>query len=193
VEIRRSDMPLAQEKDQHFTYADYLTWPEDERWELIGGHPYAMTPAPSTRHQSVVLNLGVKLSTALRGHSCRCFVAPTDVVLSEVDVVQPDVLVVCDKAKITEANIQGAPDLVIEVASPATGLKDKREKKDLYEKYGVREYILVDPGLRCVERFFLGADGLYGKGEVFGPAERMTLLSLSDVSIDLSEVFEEAP
>ena len=186
-------MPLEEEKDRRFTYADYVTWPEDERWELIGGHPCAMTPAPSTRHQSVVLNLGVKLSTALRGHSCRCFVAPTDVVLSEVDVVQPDVLVVCDKAKITEANIQGAPDLVIEVASPATGLKDKREKKDLYEKYGVREYILVDPGLRCVERFFPSAEGLYCKGEVFGPAERMTLVSLSDVSIDLCEVFEEAP
>ena len=186
-------MPLEEEKDRRFTYADYVTWPEDERWELIGGHPYAMTPTPGTRHQTAVGNCFRILSNALRGHSCRCFVAPTDVVLSEVDVVQPDVLVVCDKAKITEANIQGAPDLVIEVASPATGLKDKREKKDLYEKYGVREYILVDPGLRCVERFFPSAEGLYCKGEVFGPAERMTLVSLSDVSIDLCEVFEEAP
>jgi Uma2 family endonuclease len=183
-------MPLAKEKGQRFTYADYVTWPENERWELIDGRPYDMTPAPSTRHQTVVLKLGTMLSTALGGSPCRCFVAPTDVVLSEYDVVQPDVLVVCDRARITDANIQGAPDLVIEVASPATGLKDKREKKNLYEKHGVREYILVDPGLRCVERFFLGTDGLYGKGDVFGTTERIQFLSLTEVSIDLQEVFD---
>jgi Uma2 family endonuclease len=185
-------MPLAKEKDQRFTYSDYVAWPENERWELIEGKPYDMTPAPSTRHQMVVLKLGTMLSTALAGSPCRCFVAPTDVVLSEYDVVQPDILMVCDKAKITEANIQGAPDVTIEVASPATGLKDKREKKNLYEKYGVREYILVDPGLRCVERFFLGPDGLYGKGDVFGTTEKVQLLSLTEISIDLQAVFEEA-
>lgn len=186
-------MPLAKEKDQLFTYADYATWPEDERWELIDGKAYAMTPAPSTRHQTVVGNCFRMLSTAIRGQSCRCFVAPTDVVLSHVDVVQPDVLVVCDQAKITEANIQGAPDLVVEVVSPSTGLKDKREKKDLYEKYGVLEYLIVDPGLGCVERFILGPDGLYGKGDIFGAMERMPLLSLPDISLDLPEVFEDAP
>ncbi|MEA3415917.1 MAG: Uma2 family endonuclease [Thermodesulfobacteriota bacterium] len=71
-----------------------------------------------------------------------CFVgiAPTDVVFSEHDVVQPDVFVVCDQKKITEANIQSSPDLIMEVLSPATSLKDKREKKNLYEKYGVKEY-----------------------------------------------------
>jgi Uma2 family endonuclease len=122
-------MSLAKEKDQCFTYADYANWPEDERWELIDGKAHAVTPTPSTRHQAVVGNCFRILSIALRGHVCRCFVAPTDVVLSRVDVVQPDVLVVCDQAKITEANIQGAPDLVVEVASPATGLKDKRDKK----------------------------------------------------------------
>ena len=183
-------MPLAKEKDQRFTHADYVTWPENERWELIDGRPYDMTPAPSTRHQMVLGNFFRILSAALEGAPCKCFVAPTDVVLSEYDVVQPDVLVVCDRAKITDANIQGAPDLVIEVASPATGLKDKREKKNLYEKHGVREYILVDPGLRCVERFFLGADGLYGKGDVFGATERIQLLCLTEVSIDLQEVFD---
>jgi Uma2 family endonuclease len=184
-------MPLAKEKGQRFTYADYATWPENERWELIDGRPYDMTPAPGTRHQTIVLKLGAKLSAALEGRHCRCFVAPTDVVLSDYDVVQPDVLVVCDPTKITEANIQGAPDLAIEVASPATGLKDKREKKNLYEKHGVREYILVDPGLGYLERFVLGPDGFYGKGDVFGTTERMQLLSLTEITLNLREVFEE--
>jgi Uma2 family endonuclease len=106
-------------------------------------------------------------------------------------VVQPDVFVVCDRAKITEANIQGAPDLVIEVVSPSTGIKDKREKRHLYEKFGVREYLLVDPALKSVERFTLGTDALYGRGDVFGPTEMLPLLSVEGITINLQEVFED--
>ncbi len=184
-------MPLASERNKRYTYADYLSWPDEERWELIDGNAYDMTPAPGTRHQMLAGNSFRILSTAVRESSCRCFAAPTDVVFSPHDVVQPDVFVVCDRAKITEANIQGAPDLVIEVAYPSTGLKDKREKKRLYEKSGVREYILVYPSLKCVERFFLGPDGLYSRGDIFGDKEVLPLLSLESIQIDLGEVFEE--
>lgn len=106
-------MPKKEEKN--FTYADYLTWPDEERWELIDGQAYSMTPAPSVTYQRIANNLNILLSTHPE-KKAECFVgiAPTDVVLSESDVVQPDVFVVCDKDKITEANIQGAPDLVIE-------------------------------------------------------------------------------
>jgi Uma2 family endonuclease len=184
-------MSLTQEKDKEFTYTDYLTWPDEERWELIDGRAYNMTPAPTTKHQSLIGNFFGLLRTAVCGASCRCFIAPTDIVLSPRDVVQPDVFVVCDRTKITDANIQGAPDLVVEVASPSTGLKDKREKKNLYEKHGVREYILIYPSLGCVERFLLGEDGLYGKGDIFGANEMLPLGSLTDITIDLREVFEE--
>lgn len=136
-------MPLALETHRKFTYRDYLTRPDEERWELIDGKPYDMTPALTTTHQIPVGNVFRILSVETRDRSCRCSVAPTDVVLSETDVVQPDVFVVCDPRKITEAHVYGAPDLVTEVVSPSTGLKDRREKKDLYEKYGVREYLLV--------------------------------------------------
>jgi hypothetical protein len=98
-------MPLASKKDQRFAYSDYLTWPDEERWELIDGKAYDMTLAPSTRHQMVTLNLVRLIGTEVRGTSCRCFVAPTDVVFSEHDVVQPDVFVVCDRTKITEDEI----------------------------------------------------------------------------------------
>ena len=183
-------MPLAKKTDKKFTYADYLTWPDDERWELIDGQVYNMTPAPPIKHQSVVYNLGFIIKSKLVDKPCRPFLAPTDVVLSEHDVVQPDVFVVCDKKKITEANIRGAPDLIAEVLSPATALKDKREKKALYEKYGVREYIIVDPTDQYVERFLLDEDSLYGKEEVFGPKEVLRLASLEGIEIPLWEVFE---
>ena len=183
-------MALAQKTKKGFTYADYLTWPDDERWELIDGEAYNMTPAPTTRHQNIVYNVSFILKSKLLNKSCRPFVAPTDVVLSEYDVVQPDVFVVCDEKKITEANIQGAPDLIVEVLSPATALKDKREKKNLYEKYGVKEYIIVDPAAQYVERFLLEEGGLYGKGGIFGPKEVLPLVSLKEIEIPLWEIFE---
>lgn len=183
-------MPLPQETGIKFTYNDYLTWPDDERWELIDGQAYNMTPAPSFTHQKVVFNFASHLKDSLKDKPCVTGIAPTDVVLSEHDVVQPDVFVVCDEKKITEANIRGAPDVVAEVLSPATALKDKREKKALYERYGVKEYIIVDPTEQYVERFLLGRDGLYGREEVFGPKEVLRLSSLKGIEIPLWEVFE---
>ena len=98
--------------------------------------------------------------------------------------------VVCDKNKITEANIKGAPDLVVEILSPATALKDLREKKNLYEKSGVKEYIVIDPLEEYVERFWLGGDGIYNRGEVFGPQDALQLKSLEGIEVNLWEVFE---
>ena len=122
-------MPLPEETGIKFTYNDYLTWPDEERWELIDGHAYNMTPAPSFKHQKIVGNLYSLIKHNLAEKNCTPGIAPTDVLLSEHDVVQPDVFVVCDEKKITEANIRGAPDMVAEVLSPATALKDKREKR----------------------------------------------------------------
>ena len=183
-------MPLAKKNDKKFTYRDYVAWPDDERWELIDGEAYNMTPAPTTRHQNIVYNVSFILKSKLLNKSCRPFVAPTDVVFSEYDVVQPDILVVCDEDKITEANIQGAPDLIVEVLSPATALKDKREKKGLYERYGVKEYIIIEPVDQYVERFLVEEGGAYSKGEIFGPREILNLVSLEGIELPLWEVFE---
>jgi len=136
---------IANQQQARYTVADYLNWPDDERWELIAGEVYNMSPAPTVKHQSIVGDFYNQLKQQLKGKSCVPYVAPLDVVLSDNDVVQPDVLVVCDPAKITEKNIQGAPDLVVEVLSPGTALKDMREKKALYERSGVREYVVIDP------------------------------------------------
>ncbi len=181
-------MPVALKTEKKFTCKDYLKWPDEERWELIDGAAYNMTPAPSLRHQRVAGNIYRILSNNLSDKPCIPFIAPTDVVLSEYDVVQPDVFVVCDKNKLTKANIQGAPDLVMEVLSPSTTLKDKREKKACYEKYG--EYIIVDPIEDYVERFYLEDDASYSRGDIFGPKEVLPLSSLEGIEISLAEVFE---
>lgn len=182
-------MGLAVEIEKKFSYTDYLTWPDEERWELIDGFAYNMTPAPGIYHQRLVINIGSMLKEKLKGKKCTPWIAPTDVILSEYDVVQPDIFVVCDKSKITPANIQGAPDLVIEILSPATAIKDKREKKALYEKHGVNEYIIIDPTDMYVERFAL-KDGKYGIPDIFGPQEVLPLASLEGMELPLWELFE---
>ncbi len=122
-------MTTAQKQPEKFSYRDYLKWSDGKRWELIDGVPYDMTPAPSFKHQRIVGNFYRKIADRLEGKTCVACIAPTDIFLSDSDVVQPDIFVVCDKTKITDEVIKGAPDIVIEVLSPATSLKYRREKK----------------------------------------------------------------
>ncbi|ODS34638.1 MAG: hypothetical protein SCARUB_00218 [Candidatus Scalindua rubra] len=182
-------MPLVEKIKKKYTYNDYIKWSDEERWEIINGVPYNMTPAPSIKHQNAVGTFYSNLKQKLQGKPCKPFIAPADVILSEFDVVQPDVFVVCDEKKITDSNIQGTPDLIVEVLSPSIALKDKREKKVLYEKYGVMEYIIIDPIEFYIERFVL-EEGAYGKPELLGSQDVLTLHCLERVDIPLWEVFE---
>lgn len=183
--------PALRKPESRFTWQDYQTWPDEERWEIINGIAYAMSPAPSTKHQTVAVNLLVKISQACAGKPCKPFIAPTDVKLSDQDVVQPDLLVVCDPARITESHIEGAPDVVVEILSPHTSAKDLREKKALYERAGVKEYVVVDPLEHYAIRFLNGADG-FDKGTVFGPDQMLVVATLEGVEVPLWEVFEVA-
>jgi Uma2 family endonuclease len=140
-----------------FNYGDYLQWDDDERWELIDGRPHAMA-APTIPHQRLVGSLYVQLHVQLEGARCEALVAPVDVRLPTgdepdeaiVDVVQPDVLVVCDPSKLDDRGCRGVPDLVIEVMSPSTADHDRVTKLELYERHGVREYWVVQPVERLV-------------------------------------------
>lgn len=186
-------MKQAINKKPVYTYNDYLNWPDEERWEIVNGEAYNITPAPSTNHQMIVSRLNVLLSNQMVLSPCTVFIAQTDVVLSEYDIVQPDLFVVCDKKKITEKNIQGAPDLIIEILSPSTALKDLREKKALYEKSGVREYIIVDPLELYIQRFVIGQDGKYGLPDIFGSKEILIPLTFKEVKIKIWELFDKEP
>ncbi len=185
--------PSALPGNHSYTWTEYQTWPDDARWEIIGGVAFSMSPAPSTRHQVVAGNMYSMLHRHLAGKGCRPFMAPTDVRLSETDVVQPDILVVCDPARITPSHIEGAPDLVVEVLSPGTSAKDLREKKWLYQRSGVREYLVVDPLEMYVQRFLLSSESRYGEPEIFGPEEAVSLVVLEGLTIELCEVFELTP
>jgi Uma2 family endonuclease len=181
-------MSLARRLEQKYTYQDYLNWPDDERWEIIDGEAYCMSPSPTIRHQRIVRKLAENLyeaRTRLKG--CEYFVAPTDVVLDEFNVVQPDIFIVCDKSKITENNIQSAPDLIFEIVSKSTAYKDTKIKKDLYERFGVKEYIIVFPDLEIVERYTL-ENNCYGPPERFNWNEVLKL-KIFDLKIKLWEVF----
>lgn len=178
----------ARRSGQRFTWTDYQSWPDDERWELIGGEAFVMSPAPTTKHQAVTLNIAVALKAGLAGKTCHPFVSPIDVKFSETDAVQPDVLVVCKPETIKPSHIEGAPAVVIEVLSPSTATRDLRDKKALYEKHGVTEYIVVDPLEHYAMRFLLGADGLYDKGTVVGGNETLLVHFLDDLPIALWEV-----
>ncbi len=177
-------------KTERYTLENYMSWNDGERWELIDGVAYNMSPAPATRHQDIALNLGSLLHNKLRGKPCRPFIAATDVVLSELDVVQPDIFVVCDPAKITSKNIQGAPDFVAEILSPSTSRKDLREKKALYERSGVAEYLVLDPLELYAQLFRLNENGRYEVGEIYGPEETLSLQILGGEVVDLKEVFD---
>lgn len=180
-------------RNERLTYADYLTWPEGERWELVDGEAFAMTPAPSFGHQRVTGRIYYLLEAALHRGPCVPCVSPVDVVLAEDTVVQPDVVVVCDPSKIEPAGIRGAPDLVVEVLSLSTALRDRGTKRDLYERHGLREYLTVDAPARCAERYLLREDGTYGKPDLFGPDDSLRLASLGGLEISLAEVFEAIP
>jgi len=181
-------MQAAVKTQKLYTYEDYETWPDEERWEIIDGVAYDMSPAPLIKHQNITGNFFIVLRQSLK-NNCYTGIAPTDVVFDRFNVVQPDVFVVCNKSKITEKNIQGAPDLIIEVLSPSTEFKDRKKKKSLYERHGDEEYITVFADKDYVERYFL-QDGKYVASELFNWDEILRLKCF-DIEINLWEVFEK--
>ncbi|GJL49045.1 MAG: hypothetical protein NPIRA01_02720 [Nitrospirales bacterium] len=136
------------------TYEDYLGFPDyGKRHELIGGEHH-VTPAPITKHQRIASNLqGYIFQHSQHTKQGRIFSAPTDVVLTDTDVVQPDILFIRSErlSIITRQNIQGAPDLVIEILSETTRQRNERLKRTLYEQHGVNEYWIADPELDSIK------------------------------------------
>ncbi len=174
--------------DRHYTYADYLNFPDDERWEIIDGVAYSMAPAPSSAHQDVSGELHAQVRTQLRGKPCKVFAAPFDVRFEDSEktdkVVQPDLLVVCDRNKITPRGLIGAPDWIVEILSSSTAGKDQILKRGLYEKHGVREYWLVHPVDRVVTIHRMGAEGQYGLSEVALLQGRLAVNAVPGIEID---------
>ena len=172
------------------TYADYLETSDDERYELLHGE-LVMAPAPLTDHQLVVMELGSQLHTFVKDRNLGAVLsAPTDVVLSDTDVVQPDILFVSNERRHirTRENIQGAPDLVVEILSPTTAERDRSVKSDLYAQHGVHEYWIVDPYARTITVFLLN-EGDFEEVDTYSAGETLTSPILEGLTVNLEGIF----
>jgi len=192
-------MNIALKTKGEFSYRQYKTWPDEERWELINGVAYNMTPAPNRKHQEIAGSIFNQFYNFLKGKKCKAYMAPFDVRLplynenedDIINIVQPDVLVVCDKNKLDSKGAIGAPDLVVEILSPSTAAKDLREKMALYEQAGVLEYWLVDPHDNIVMIHKL-VQNSYGRAEIFAGSEKIPVgIFNNELIIELQEVFNE--
>lgn len=178
------------------TYDDLVDMPDDGlRRELIDGELY-VTPAPSIRHQAIVLNLGSTLRAHIRAHDLgRVFIAPLDVLFSKIDVVEPDVLFVSRAREadvLTKKHLVGAPDLVVEVGSPGTRRTDERDKQRLYERFAVPEYWIVDPDLDVIKVFRLVEARYQRVAELSLEAgDVLTTPLLPGLELPLAEIFED--
>ena len=172
------------------TYADYLIAPDDARYELLDGE-LIMAPAPNIPHQDSLFDLGVDLKLLTRrARIGRVFIAPVDVVLSDTDVVQPDLIFVSRERShiITKMNIRGAPDLVVEILSPSTAERDRIFKRDLYALHGVKEYWMVDTELRLIRQLLLDGDEFRLAG-VFGMGDTLVSPTLNGHALNVSDMF----
>ncbi len=193
-------MGLLLQDVQRYTYQDYRNWPSDVRYELIAGEPYLMSPAPDLAHQDVAGEVFRQIANCLSAKPCRPFIAPVDVRLPKnneddelIDtVVQPDVLVVCDKNKLDKHGIRGAPDWILEVLSPSTASHDQIKKQKLYEQQGVQEYWLIHPTDRLLTIYKLN-NAEYGKATIFELKGSTDIETLPGVTIHWDELVLRLP
>ncbi len=181
---------------KNYSYADYYSWHFDERVELINGKVYKMSPAPSSSHQDIVGDIFTAFKNYLHGKKCKVYVAPFDVRLpkkgvedkSIFTVLQPDVCVICDLEKIDKRGCIGAPDIVVEVLSPGNNNKELKNKYEVYEAAGVKEYWVVSPQIQSVTLYIL-KEGAFQPSRMLTTGDIITSLILPDFSLNLSELF----
>ncbi|MCL2511381.1 MAG: Uma2 family endonuclease [Bacteroidales bacterium] len=189
---------------RHYSYADYLTWTDDKMREIIDGVVY-MFSAPVRKHAAAIIPFIFRTVSHIRKRKAKCkiYTAPFDVRLPKngetaddkiFNVVQPDIVVICDPSKLDDKGCIGAPDLIVEVSSPSTSKRDMEEKFFLYEEVGVKEYWVVTPKDKEVTIFLLQPNGKYNNGTVYQVAAGTTKVpvnTLKGLIIDLEELFED--
>ena len=172
-----------------FTYEDYRNTPDGIRYELLDGE-LVVVPAPNMFHQTTSKKLFWKFEPLEERGLGLVFHPPTDVVFSDTDTVQPDIVFIsAERAHIiTEQNIRGAPDLVIEILSPSTAGRDRTFKRTLYERHGVKEYWMVDADAKSITLLILGEDG-YELAGIYGEGQTLTSPTLPGFRLNLDDIF----
>jgi len=193
-------MPLPNEQ-REYTYEDYLSWPEEERWEIINGMAYNQA-TPSPVHQRISNNLHIEIGNFLKGRECAVFAAPFTVRLplegDETDekknknVIEPDLSIVCDKSKLDKSGYSGAPTLIIEIISKSSVKRDNVLKLNKYQSAMVPEYWIVTPETESVMRYALNEQGHYEIPEVFvfGDDEYIISRAFKELTIKLKDIFD---
>jgi Uma2 family endonuclease len=174
------------------TYEDYLTFPDQDRIrkEIIDGE-LVMSPSPTLKHQAIIGNLFVLLHNFIKKNKLgKIFFAPCDVILSDINIVQPDIIFISKEnfEVLTDLNVRGEPDLIIEILSPSTAKMDRIFKKSLYERFGVKEYWIIDPSEEIIEIWLLKNEQ-YQLSSTFHKNQILISQMFTGLEINLSEIF----
>jgi len=189
-------MQVARAEPIRLTYDDFVNFPDDgRRHELIDGEHF-VTPAPALRHQELLGRLYLALGNHLAQHRAgKVYLAPADVVFSSFDVVEPDLLFVSNERLeiLADTRLIGAPDLVVEILSPSTRRTDEIRKLHLYDRFGVREYWVVDPDIDVVKVYRRTEDGSFARMVELAAADDDVLQTplLPGLSVKLRELFAQ--
>ncbi len=193
--MQLSDLDLS----KTYTYADYLQWKFKERIELIKGRIFKMSPAPSSYHQEIVVEITRVFANYLKGKPCKVYSAPFDVRLTKklllnedvITVVQPDICVICDRSKIDKRGCIGAPDIVVEILSPGNNKTELQNKYEVYEENGVQEYWIVSPQDKTFLKYTLNNEGKYVASRLLTSGSEVSTPILPDFVLNLEEVFKD--
>ncbi len=180
-----------------YTYDDYLNFTDDQPVEIIDGRISAMSPAPSTSHQQLVMEISSEIRNYIRSNKgpCNVFVAPYDVVLKNDDeeignsknIVQPDISIICDKSKITSKCCVGSPDMIVEIISPSNSRDDYVKKLNLYEQFKVKEYWIVNPIKKNILVYILNDKG-YEMPDMYTFNDKIKVNIYNDLEIDFKSL-----
>lgn len=183
-----------------YTYADYLEFPEDARVELIDGVIYNMSPAMSRIHQEIIFELTLVIGNYIKQNNkpCKIYTAPFDVVFVEegqdeskaINVVQPDISIICDKKKLTDRGCIGAPEMIIEVVSQNNPAHDYIRKLNLYTQFGVKEYWIVNPYEQNIFVYVYRPETGYSYPKVYTFNDKVKVSLFEDLIIDFSQIKE---
>ena len=186
--------------DKTYSYADYLKWSFEERVELIKGKIFKMSPAPARRHQVISGHFLRRLYNFLDDQVCQAYHAPFDVRLTPLKsdktskihtIVQPDICVVCDPAKLDDRGCVGAPDLIIEILSPGNSQTEMKNKFEVYQENGVREYWIADPTSEVIFVYIINEDGKYIGLPPFALADKITSHVFPNFELSVADIFKD--
>ncbi|KRQ85803.1 hypothetical protein ABG79_02407 [Caloramator mitchellensis] len=182
---------LAQ-SNRKFTYDEYLAIAEKQRAELIDGEIYLLS-SPTFEHQRIISRLNVLFENLLEDNECVPVISPFDVILedkNEKNIVQPDLLVICEREKINERGFAGVPALIVEVLSHSTASRDYVVKMNLYMRFGVKEYWIINPQSRTVEIFNIDENGYYGIPKTYSKDDIVKSQIFDFIQFPINKLFD---